>query len=192
MKRLSIVLFSLLVLGCGDASTGPPLETQPEFGKEQVTAPANAQGADAVIEAVTGSGQLTLSAGDWRTFSIHATKSAAGRVQGTFQWRVHLGRTGSKVKGDVICFSVEGNQAWIAVLFEKAQNPDNVGKWASIWVVDNGEGVGAQPDEVGLHWRNFPFDPDNYPENPDPEAFCQEHWTDMSLFPVEAGNIQIH
>lgn len=45
---------------------------------------------------------------------------------------------------------------------------------------------------MGLRWRNFPYDPDDYPENLDPEAFCQEHWTDISLFDIEAGNIQIH
>jgi len=193
MKRVSLpLILSLFVIGCGDATTAPSVEPQPDFGKESVTAASSARGENAVTETVSGSGHLNRAMGGWRTFTIHATKSAAGKVQGTFQWRVHYGQGGSKVKGDVICFAIDGNQAWLAVLFEKAVGAGNIGKWASVWVVDQGEGSNAPADELGLRWRGFPYDPDTNPDGLDPQAFCQEHWTDMDLFPIEAGNIQVH
>jgi hypothetical protein len=193
MKRLSLLLsLSLLAVGCGDSPAGPPLDADRGLGSSPTLAASPAQGQNAIVEAVSGSGHRTRAIGGYWTFTLHATRSATGEVQGNFQWRVHYGAEGSKVKGDVICFSIEGNQAWLAILFEKAVDPSNIGKWASIWVVDNGEGVNAPADELAMRWRGLPYDPDTNPEGLDPRVFCREKWTDLDIAPIEEGNIQIH
>jgi len=193
MKRLSLLLsLSFLATACTDAATGPTFNARPEFGSQPVTSVSPDKGVKAIAQAVSGSGHLNRAMGGYRTFTIHATSSAAGRVQGNFEWRGHYGQSGSKVKGDVICFSIDGNQAWIAVLFEKAVGAGNIGKWASIRVVDHGEGANAVPDELGIRWRGFPYDADLNPAGLDPEDFCQEQWTDIDLYGIEAGNIQVH
>lgn len=186
MKRVaSFVVVPLLMWGCTHTGTEPTVENASVLGAQ--AAARYADGAGGVVEAVTGGGQLHTSTSDvWRTFTIHAVKAVDGSVHGSFQWRAHQGRTGSKVKGMVTCFTIDGNRAWLAVVFEKAQNPANIGKWASIRVVDNGEGMDSAPDEVSIRWRAFPGD-DN-----DPEDFCMGQATDQEVAPIEAGNIQIH
>jgi hypothetical protein len=188
MKR--VLLYStigLLVLACSDTTTGPAWGPDAQVSLGRAASPSSAAGASAVVEAVTGSGHLfSPGSNGWRTFTINAIKTEDGTVNGHFHWRLHHGKDGSKVSGSVICFSIEGNQAWLAVLFEKAAGAGNIGKWASIWVVDNGEGQRAAPDGLSIRWRGFPPDPWN------PEEFCSEHWTDQNILPVESGNIQIH
>ncbi|MGD8319704.1 MAG: hypothetical protein PVJ02_04605 [Gemmatimonadota bacterium] len=188
MKHVAAyVVVPLLMWGCTQTGTEPRLEAASALGVRDVI-PAQYAGESAgVVEAVTGSGQLhTPTSGTWRTFTIRAVKAVDGSVAGSFQWRAHMGKTGSKVKGMVTCFSVEGNQGWLAVLFEKAGNAANFGKWASIRVVDHGEGMDAPPDELGIRWKGFPGD-DN-----DPHDFCAGQPTDQPVFPIEGGNIQIH
>ncbi len=194
MKRVPLFLtLSLWALACTDMTTGPAFHPDPESGAQSALSASAAMGLNAVTESVTGSGHLFRPVdGGWRTFSFHATKTGAGVVKGKFQWRLHFGKDGSQVKGDAICLSIEENQAWVAVLFEKARGEANIGKWASIWVVDHGEGVSAPPDELSIRWRGFPYDSEINPEGLRPEDFCQEHWTDQDLLPIEAGNIQIH
>lgn len=188
MKRvLPYVVVPLLMWGCTHTATEPALEVGSTPGAQDAIPAQSADGSAGIVEAVTGSGQLhTSTDGSWRTFSIHAVKATDGSVRGSFEWRIHLGRTGSKVKGEVTCFTVDGNRAWLAVVFEKAQNPANIGKWASVRVVDNGEGMDAAPDELSARWRAFPGD-----EN-DPEDFCTGQPTDQGVAPIEAGNIQIY
>lgn len=188
MKGVPLILAPLiLVLACSDGATGPSPAPVMQVGSEPGVVAADPTGSGAILSSVTGSGHLfSPGAGAWRTFTINATKDASGAVHGHFQWRAHHGGGGSKVKGSVICFSVDGNQAWLAVLFEKAAGEQNIGKWASIWVVDNGQGAGSPPDELGIRWRGFP-DGDF-----DPYEFCAERWTDLDLLPVESGNLQVH
>ncbi|MCG6957260.1 MAG: hypothetical protein LJF04_14825 [Gemmatimonadetes bacterium] len=181
-----VVLF--MIWGCTHTATEPKLEVAAALGAQATAISVqDADGSGRVIEAVTGSGQLhTGTDGSWRTFTIHAVKAVDGSVDGSFQWRVHQGQTGSKIKGVVQCFSVEGNQAWLAVVFEKAENPANIGKWARIRVVDNGEGMASAADELAIRWSAFPG-----PGN-DPEDFCMDQPTGPEVTPIEAGNIQIH
>jgi hypothetical protein len=188
MKGVPLLLVPLVVvLACSDHPTGPGLGPEMQVGHEPGVVAADPAGSGSVISSVTGSGHLfSPVAGAWRTFTINATKDGTGAVHGHFQWRAHLGGGGSKVSGSVICFSVDGNQAWLAVLFEKAAGEQNIGKWASIWVVDHGQGAGAPPDELGIRWRGLP-DGDF-----DPHEFCSERWTDLELLPVESGNFQVN
>ena len=188
MKRGSLVLIlSLMVWGCSRTPTDTNLETG-IHPTNQLSVPAPyGDKSTGVVQAVTGSGQLhTSTNGEWRTFTVHGVKTGDGAVVGGFEWRVHLGKTGSKIKGRVVCFTIADNQAWVAVIFEKAENPANIGKWASIRIADNGEGAGSAPDELGIRWQAFPGDGN------DPEDFCVGQPTDQPLSPLEAGNLQIH
>lgn len=187
-KRVPLLLIlPLLVWACSDSGTEPNLESLSDLTVQNAVSSPHASGPAGVVQAVTGGGQLHIpSSGVWRTFSIHAVKAGDGTVTGGFEWRAHQGKTGSKVKGSVVCFSVSQNQAWLAVLFEKAENPANIGKWARIRVVDNGEGMASAPDELGIHWSGFPG------EGNDPADYCADQPEDPGVLPLEAGNLQIH
>jgi hypothetical protein len=45
---------------------------------------------------------------------------------------------------------VVGNRAWAAGTVVSAVSPDNIGRPYSFRFIDNGEGVGAPPDEIGV------------------------------------------
>lgn len=138
-------------------------------------------------EAVAGSGHYTVPTGmwegRWRTFSFSAIRQDDGSVTGTFHSRVHgANGDGSRLWGDVSCFVIEGDQAWIAGILWKAGNPNNVGTGHGFRVVDNGQGKGAVPDELTVTWSG----------NTPPEMYCQNKPTDRALHPIEAGNITIY
>jgi hypothetical protein len=187
MKRVPLLFVApLLIWGCSDIATDPDLDAVYDFTGPSSIADSRTDGPEGIVQSVTGGAQLHVpSSGVWRTFSVNAVKASDGTVRGTVEWRAHQGKTGSKVKGNVVCLSVAGNEAWLAVIFQKAENPANLGKWASIRAVDNGEGVNSSPDEVGIRWRGFPR------EENDPNDFCVGQPTDLGTSPVEAGNLQI-
>lgn len=176
-----------LAIACSDTSTAPISDAELSVETDLALGTAQAVAAGEVLESVTGSAHL-LSPRDgyWRTISFHGIQDVNLDVKGRFHWRVHNRGGGSKVSGRIVCLAVEGDQAWLAGVFEKAQNPNNIGKWASFWVVDNGEGMDAPPDQLSLQWRGVAS-----PEN-DPQGFCDQKPTDGDLLSIEAGNIQIH
>lgn len=159
-------------------------------GPDAVSGPDASLGIDAdgtrtVTQFVTGSAQFYDQARQaWRTFSINGKVMPDGRVDGTWQLRVHRGPNGgAKLHGRVTCMVIEGNRAWLAGIVEHAVSPGNVGKAYGFKVVDNGEGHQAVPDQFAS--RRFP---------PSAEEYCAEKPDDMAhpVHDMEAGNIQIH
>jgi hypothetical protein len=162
--------------------------------------PLLARGAGPVVEMVTGSGHFVpnvgVNAGLWRTFSMTARKYADGSVSGTYNRVAHLEEGGvAKGHGTVMCFTIVGNKTWIGGMDPDANPPDVA--WQ---VVDNGEGVGADPDQAGLQIgaADFGF-PAGFAQD-----FCDEQPEELDfgppfgvtplwviLFDVEGGNIQI-
>lgn len=135
-----------------------------------------------VTASVTGSGHFAmLPDGVWRTFSFSALAGEDGSVRGTFHVRSHVPGAGAKVSGSVSRFTIVENEAWVAKVIEKAENPANVGIGVGWHVVDNGEGGVPAPDQATRQQRGV-----------DPAAYCLEMSTSQPLFDVEAGNIQIH
>jgi hypothetical protein len=154
-----------------------------------------------VVERISGSGHYVtpavgLQPDKWRVFTMNARKMADGTVEGSFHRVVHSkGSAPEKASGTITCFTIVGNTAWIGGHQDGADPPDIA--WQ---VVDNGEGKGAPPDQVGLQFSavDFPF-PAGFAQD-----FCEEAPEGMDfgppygylplaviLTPVEAGNIQI-
>jgi hypothetical protein len=164
---------------------------------EAKKAPASIQGPWA--EAITGSGHfvtgpLAYMPDVWRTFTINAKKGRDGTVDGKFKVILHPKGGADVVTGTVVCFTIKGNTAWVGAHKDGNDPPD-----IAFQVVDNGEGSGDAPDEVGLYAEAtyFGFPPgfaetfcDLAPEMMDVPGFGM---VPLSLFrsPIEAGNIQI-
>jgi len=133
-----------------------------------------------VVESVTGSGHFTVPANDtWRTFSFAALRGADGTVDGTFHLRMHDPAGGANLSGRVDCFTIVGNEVWLAGVIEKGGPA--AGTAAGWRVVDNGEGNQGPPDQITRQRRNI-----------DPVAWCADLPTIQVLQDVVAGNIVIH
>lgn len=194
MRRLLLLFPLILMAACADTPTDPavPLEIS------QAKVP-NVQAEKGWIESITGSGHfvtgpLAYTPDVWRTFTINTKKGADGSVDGAFKIILHPTEGADVVKGAVICFTIQGNTAWVGAHKEGNDPPD-----IAFQVVDNGEGSGDSPDEVGLYaeaaYWGFP--------SGFAQAFCDATPEVMdvpglgpvplSMFrsPIEAGNIQI-
>ncbi len=165
MKCISLataVTAALAALGCEPIAT------------TEVEAPQFRRGP--VIESVTGSGHFTQG-GQLRTFSFSAVKRADGTVTG--EWQRFARAIGAKAHGDVTCFSIAGNQAWLGGVVERTTTiPGEVG-WT---VVDNGQGANSPADQISL--QNVGGAPGFA------DTFCGDQPT-KTMFDIEKGNIQI-
>jgi hypothetical protein len=127
-----------------------------------------------VIQSVTGNGHYVDGPVD-RTATFSIRKYADERVDG---WYRALGRGpgGANIRVRIECLHVVGNQAWASGTVVAAVNPDNIGRPYSIRFVDNGQGDGAAPDEIGVG-RFVGSD-------------CADE-PDLSLRQLKMGNLQI-
>ena len=130
---------------------------------------------------VTGSAGFRNANGVLVTHQLHGVRKPDGTVEGTFHLRAHAGSAGgAKLHGRIVCLVVEGNQAWLGGVIEKAGNSNNVGHAFGWRVVDSGEGANAGPDQIGTRWNP-----------PSPEGYCAE-MPDTRLTALEEGNLQVH
>lgn len=195
LARLPILAFLLAVpLACADSVTDPPLAPD----TPETTALMDRVGGP-WTEAITGSGHfvtgpLAYTPDVWRTFTINAKKSSDGSVDGSFQIILHLRDGVEVVRGDVVCFTIKGNTAWVGAHKDGNDPPD-----IAFQVVDNGEGSDDTADEVGLYaeatYWGFPAGfadtfCDDAPDYMDLPGFGV---VPISMFrsPIAAGNIQI-
>jgi hypothetical protein len=147
-----------------------------------------------IIESATGSGQVILRSGFFRTFSFGVTKSADGTVNGQAQIDVHDPDNAiPDLHADLDCLNVIGN---IAIASGPVTNTNDAGSgflgWTEIFAVqDNGEGTNAAPDRI----MRIP------PQNPALGLSCMSLTLDQALFymnqpgtgyAVVDGNIQVH
>lgn len=193
MKRFSLCasLFVFGAIACTEAAT------EPELAIESMSL---ARGGNMYTETINGSGHfvtgpLAYNPDVWRTFTIDAKKAHDGSVEGKFKVILHLEDGADVVKGDVICFTIKGNTAWVGAHKEGNDPPD-----IAFQVVDNGEGFGDAPDEVGLYaeatYFGFPAGfaqvfCDEAPDVMEVPGFEQPVPIAMFRSPIEAGNIQI-
>jgi hypothetical protein len=101
-----------------------------------------------VIQSVSGNGH-GLAGPAVRTVTFSIRKSADGTVDGWYHSEAR-GKGGAKVGVRIECLHVVGNQAWAKGTIVSALNPDNIGRPYSFRFIDNGEGSGAPPDEIGV------------------------------------------
>ena len=202
MKRKTLFLSLVLsgILACTESATEPlPATDDAILPTKTAAAPAGDEG---FLEKITGSGHFVTvfpayTPGVWRTFTISARKAGDGPVDGKAKIVLHpKGGPADVVRLTVTCFTVEGNTAWIG-----AHKPGNVPTDVAFQVVDNGEGSGDSPDQVGLYIEAQVF---GYPA-----GFAQDFCDDTPEFmdfgpdfgvlpvsvllsPVVGGNVQIH
>ncbi|WP_412062303.1 hypothetical protein [Rubrivirga sp. IMCC45206] len=162
---LGVAVVALLLAGCDAASP------------EAASADARASGAKA-----TGSGHFVdtrvgLPEGDqYRTFSFNAQEARNG-ARG--RWNLNARSFPVRLRGDVTCISVDGNQAWFAGPTTGSDDPAQVGVIRGFHVVDNGEGNGP-PDQI-----SFAVAPG------DAQLWC-DLMLDSAINEVENGNVQVH
>ncbi len=146
----------------------------------EVDAPSFAR-AGPVVGSVSGMALYT-DGGAKRTWSFNAVKHADGTVRGEWQGLNRSLGTGTQSHGDVICFTVEGNAAWIGGVIEQAPaNPERVGFEFGWRVIDNGQGANAPPDQITRTLRIGRPGSD----------FCRDRPNIGFLHDLEAGNIQV-
>jgi hypothetical protein len=130
-----------------------------------------------------GQGTLTFDgipiAGEgFRHFTFHAREKSNGTVEGSGV----LTYTGGvrKMSFNIECLAINGNVAVMSgVITRDNQIPANEGLLCWFKVVDNGEGAGADPDEITLFYSGT-----------NPGFFtCVNHME--PLYAIEGGNIQV-
>ncbi len=139
-------------------------------------------GANRVVQSVTGSGHFT-SGGEFRTFAFNAVRRADGTVTGEYQG--HNRAADVHWHGNVTCFTVIGNQAWIGGTTETSSDPNLIvpGTQSGFRVADNGEGRNTPPDQISLQFINAGAGFAN--------AYCGAAPPAPALNDVQAGNIQV-
>ena len=139
-----------------------------------------------VVQSVTGSGHLRGERGfsGFRSFSFSAREYSNGVVKGQWQAFGRAAEPPTVVHGRVTCFTIEGNTAWVAGIIDRSSSPDEVpaGQERGWKVVDNGEGAGADPDQISITVAI-------------PDGYSAADWCDsgigVEMHPVQYGNIQI-
>ena len=160
MKLLVAAVFGMLLLGGTLAIAQGP-------GKGPVT------------ELVAGSAHAIRPVSEnYRTFSFNARKFADGTVAGRFQMDNHNVAV-ANARGEITCFTIVGNQAWLGGVVTQATDPILVGRDIGFRVVDNGEGAVAVPDQFSLLLLTGADD------------YCANMHPTPQLIEVMNGNIQV-
>ncbi|MDX1545830.1 MAG: hypothetical protein R3247_02510 [Rhodothermales bacterium] len=175
LSLLCTGLFALLLAtGCAEAPTAPGLEAAPVFDGE------TASKGGKVTARATGSGHFNdarFPEEELRTFSFNAKQFADGSANG--QWQLNNRNFPIRLHGEVECVSVSGNEAWFAGTTTNSDDPAQEGTIRGFYVVDNGEGGKAAPDQI-----SFAFG-----------LSSADIWCDLqprvALNDVEKGNVQV-
>ena len=137
-KTLPLLALPLLTSACGDEPVVGPDVGAPSFSVHNGHGP--------VVQSVTGFGLFTQ-LGEPTTFSFTARRYEDGSVKG--EWERQNRSGGFRAHGDVTCFTIVGNLAYIGGIIEQfPSDPGRVGNEAVWFVVDNGQGANAPPDLI--------------------------------------------
>jgi hypothetical protein len=201
MKRAAVLPFLLFALACADTPTDvapDDLALAADHHGNKVVLMVNA-GAQADVSPALGG--TIFPEGSFVGWSMTARQTASGEVSGRFHFNpsrindivVHL---------EVTCLAVSGNTAYVGAtnLSWRQGNEKNeslIG-WESVTrLTDNGEGAGAEPDEItdasSLEMaRETAGLPEGTCEDPEIQAALDDWWDAIELaVPVARGNVQI-
>jgi hypothetical protein len=180
-ERIAMLFAGVMIAACSSEPATSPTRTE---GGPQL---APGGGSGAVV--VSGSGQVNVSSPtqtEWRTFSFHAKVDKDGTTSGSFELHARQGEPDVAFHGNVLCVGVTGNRAWLVgqvTSSDLTPPPVVVGRYSFWQVKDNGEGANAAPDEISAMAVGI---------LPAPLSYCTVKPDSPPLFPIDAGNIQIH
>lgn len=188
MKRTTVVILSVVAVVLAFAAvscSGEPPTGLDAAAIDAKAEPASEATANGPVHIVNGKG--TLWVGDpwngWMNISFHAKLDQDGSAKGNWHHQFRARTAGGRIVVQVTCSSVVGNQAWMAGFSTQAGNPDNVGKWFGLHVIDNGEGAGVVDKMSRTLW--FSTDAQRAID------FCELMPTDHLVTPIIAGNVQV-
>jgi hypothetical protein len=179
--RSSIVGVAIpIILACAPAGDGP---TSPSASSGQ--ARFQVGGDNGVVELVTGAAHRIrpLPDGELWVLTFNAEKRADGTVTGY----AHVDRKDLDAAWDieVTCVSVVGNIAWIGGIIRNARGAlPRDGTVSYFYVVDNGEGSAAPPDEASAIRLNDLEGQDR--------VFCELRPLLLARTVIAHGNVQVH
>lgn len=153
--------------------------------------PAQAAG-NRVIENVHGNTRMTVplsvfnpeleGIAEMRRLHYTMQKRADGSVRGSYDYNLAVRGNVTTASGDVICFKVEGNRAWIGATVDESSNPDLVGQYSWWQVADNsGSGQGQADRTTFLGFGSLQATLD-YCEGPAPNF----------IFDIDQGNVAVN
>jgi hypothetical protein len=164
----ALVAVCLAVTACNDdpvtPATGADVAVVPQMNSDLI-----------VVESVTGNAHYLSETVD-RTANFTMRKYDDGSVEGWYHV-LRRGPGGADLRVRIECLHVVGNEAWASGTVVDAVGEQNIGKPYSFYFLDNGEGVGAMPDEFAA-LRFLYFDCETEPE--------------VSPRQLTIGNLQVH
>jgi len=188
MKRTTAVILSVIAVTLALVAVSCSGETLTGLDNAALDAkvkPASEAAANGPVHIVNGKG--TVWVGDpwngWLNISFHAKLDEDGSAKGNWHHQFRARPGGGRIVAQVTCLSVVGNQAWMAGYSTQAENPNNVGKWFGLHVIDNGEGAGVVDEMSRTLW----FGPDEQRAM----DLCELMPTDHEIWPIIAGNVQV-
>lgn len=108
-------------------------------------------------------------------------KRADGSVSGNYHYKLAVQGNLTTASGEVICFKVEGNRAWIGTTVDESNNPDLIGQYGWWQVADNsGSGPGQADRTTFLGFGSLQETLD-YCEGPAPRF----------IFDIDRGNVSV-
>ncbi len=120
----------------------------------------------------------------WMNISFHAHQNADGSVHGSWHHQFRSRTPGGRIKVHITCLGVDGTEAWLAGYAVQAGSDANLGKWFGLHVIDHGDGHGVIDEMSRSLW--FGFDAQRAAD------FCTEMPTEHAVWPLAAGNVQVH
>jgi len=138
-----IILTAVSLVACMEE----PIQPRTASATSDVAIPAQAT-VRPVSHSVTGNGRFVGEGVD-RTAAFNIREYADGTVDGWYR-ALGGGPDGADVRVRIVSLHVAGNQAWASGTVVAAADPANVGRPYTVRFVDDGDGPGAAPDQIGV------------------------------------------
>jgi hypothetical protein len=127
----------------------------------------------------TGGAEIVLIVNDFEErWSFNANRDHDLTARGEFELTTRIFGSLITAHGDIVCFTVSGNQARLGGIVTQSNSASFVGTTVIWSVADNGEGKNSPPDEATSY---KPGDPTTHCLGVDPPDYL----------PVQSGNVQV-